>query len=185
MNDDKILSILKANEELKKYIENSVDSAVQRLNTVAQDIKSEAKSFSYSHAQVLKETESVGKSVCASIDKRQTEFNEGLKNAVNMQKLYIIGAVVIGLFLFCGICLKMYANSFSSKIEEEKASISMLSEQRMALQREIIELQKTQANLGTFGAIQTKLKDGRTGLSFPASYNKINLSDGSIFIYKK
>lgn len=185
MNDDKILSILKANEELKKYVENSVDMAVQRLNSVAQDIKSEAKSFSYSHAQVLKETESIGKNVCSSIDRRQTEFNEGLKNAVNMQKLYIIGAVVIGLFLCCGFCFKMYVNSFSSDIEKEKASISMLLEQRIQLQREVAELQKAQEKYGEFGAKPTILSDGRTGLAFPSNFNKINLSDGSIFIYKK
>jgi hypothetical protein len=61
----------------------------------------------------------------------------------------------------------------------------MLLEQRTKLQNEVRELQKTQANLGTFGATQTKLKDGRTGLAFPQNYNKIDLSDGSIFIYKK
>ena len=184
MSDDKILSILKANEELKKYIENAIDSAVSKINTAAQDIKSEAKSFSYSHAQVVKDTESTSKSVLSSIDKRQAEFNEGLKNAVNMQKLYIIGGVIIGLFIFCGIGFKMWANSFSSDIEKEKAYISTLLEQRTQLQNEVAELQKTQANLGTFGATQAKLKDGRVGLAFPAGYNRIELQSGELFIYK-
>ena len=167
-------------ENLSKSTESSINTAINELKTERQH----ARSIKDDVAMAVREVKEAAKTAIHSIDKRHESYEQQQKKIIDSKQVSIIAALIIGICIICGICLKVWANSFSSDIEKEKAAITMLSEQRVALQREIIELQKTQANLSTFGAKQIKLDDGRVGLAFPNSYHKIDLRSGDIFIYK-
>lgn len=181
MSDEKIVAVVAGVETLKKSVEASMAAGINELRTES----SRLKSIKDDVTMAVREIKEAAKSGVYSIDKRHESYEELQKKLITSKQLLIIVALIVSLSIVCGVTLKIWANSFSSDIEKEKASISILLEQRTQLQNEVAELQKTQANLGTFGATQTKLKDGRIGLAFPNSYHKIDLSDGSIFIYKK
>jgi outer membrane murein-binding lipoprotein Lpp len=180
-DENKIVAVVAGIESLKKSVEASMSAGINEMKTES----SRLKSIKDDVATAVREIKEAAKSGVYSIDKRHESYEELQKKLVTSKQALIIGALIIGVCIICGICLKVWANSFKTDIDQEKAAITMLLEQRTKLQNEVRELQKTQANLGTFGATQTKLKDGRTGLAFPQNYNKIDLSDGSIFIYKK
>lgn len=181
MDEKKIIAMVGAVENLSKSTESSINTAINELRTERQH----ARSIKDDVAMAVREVKEAAKTAVHSIDKRHESYEQQQKKLIDSKQVLIIGALIVGVCIICGICLKVWANSFSSDIEKEKAYISTLFEQRTKLQNEVAELQKTQANLGTFGATQTKLKDGRVGLAFPADYNQLKLNDGSIFIYKQ
>jgi outer membrane murein-binding lipoprotein Lpp len=180
-DENKIVAVVAGIESLKKSVEASMSAGINEMRTES----SRLKSIKDDVAASVREIKEAAKSGVYSIDKRHESYEELQKKLVTSKQALIIGALIIGVCIICGICLKVWANSFKTDIDQEKAAITMLLEQRTKLQNEVRELQKAQEKYGEFGAKPVTLSDGRTGLAFSQSYNKINLSDGSIFIYKK
>ena len=180
MDDKKLIALVAA-------VETLIDSSKSTLNVSASELQREASRSASARtelATITKDLKSVASSAISSIDKHYEAIKDESKKLFDLKQIIILSTIVVAVTIICALGLKFYYNSFSGDVEREKAYISTLLNQRAQLQNEIAELQKTQANLGTFGATQTKLKDGRSGLAFPANYNKVVLQSGEIFIYK-
>ena len=181
MDDKKLIALVAA-------VETLIDSSKSTLNVSASELQREASRSASARtelATITKDLKSVASSAISSIDKHYEAIKDESKKLFDLKQIIILSTVVVAVTIICAVGLKFYYNSFSGDIEKEKTSISMLLEQKTKLQNEVAELQKAQEKYGEFGAKPTILSDGRTGLAFPQNFNKINLSDGSIFIYKK
>ena len=180
MDDKKLVALVAA-------VETLIDSSKSTLNMSASELQREASRSASARAElatITKDLKGVASSAISSIDKHYEAIKDESKKLFDLKQIIILSTIVVAVTIICAVGLKFYYNSFSGDVEREKTYISTLLNQRTQLQNEIAELQKTQANLGTFGATQTKLKDGRVGLAFPAGYNRIQLQSGEIFVYK-
>ena len=179
MDEQKIMMLVGAVENLIETNKNSMNIAVNELRTE----NSRLKSIKDDVSTTVRELKDVAKSGVYSIDKRHESYDEQQKKLFNLKQLCVICSFIIAVAIIAVISIHFYASSIKSDIDKAKKELVTLTEQKVAVQNEINELWEGRSFAMQLGLKAKEIND-KKGIVVPSYLNSMKRSDGSIFFYQ-
>lgn len=179
MDEQKLMMLVGAVENLIDTNKNSINTAVNELRTENNRLKSIKDDVS----TTVRELKDVVKSGVSSIDKRHESYDEQQKKLFDLKQLCVICSFIIAVAIIAVISIHFYASSIKSDITKAKEELQTITEQKIAVQNEINELWEGRSFAMQLG-LKAKEINEKKGIVVPAYLNSMKRNDGSTFYYQ-
>ena len=179
MDEQKLMMLVGAVENLIDTNKNSINTAVNELRTENNRLKSIKDDVS----TTVRDLKDVAKSGVYSIDKRHESYDEQQKKLFNLKQLCVICSFIIAVAIIAVISIHFYASSIKSDIDKAKRELVTITEQKIAVQNEINELWNGRTFSMQLG-LKAGEKNGYKGVIVPNFLHSIKMNDGSTFFYQ-